>query len=249
MSEKVEWHQDDEFWTEMAPFIFGQDAWEISPEQLSRALELMKIESVGSILDLACGPGRHSLELARRGFQVTGVDRTDAYLDEARNRAKNEDLVIEFVQEDMRRFVRPDAYDGALSMFTSFGYFELPSDNQQVLLNVYHSLKEGSAFFMDMVGREILARNFQSRDWREVEGTLLLEDRLIERNWTIMRNRRILIKDNKRTEFMITHWLYSGAELIELLKESGFKSVELYGDLDGSPYDHEAKRLLAVARK
>ena len=124
MSEKIVWHQDDEFWIEMAPFMFDQDAWEKSPVQLSRALDLMKIETEASILDLACGPGRHSLELARRGFQVTGVDRTAAYLEEARGRAKSEDLAVEFVQEDMRRFVRPDAYDGALSLFTSFGFFE-----------------------------------------------------------------------------------------------------------------------------
>lgn len=249
MSEKVVWHQDDEFWTEMAPFMFDQDAWEKSPVQLSRALDLMKIETEASILDLACGPGRHSLELARRGFQVTGVDRTASYLEEARGRANLEDLAIEFVQEDMRRFVRPDAYDGALSLFTSFGFFELPSDNQQVLLNVYWSLKKGGVFIIDLIGREVLARIFQPRDWREIEGTLLLVDRLVERNWTIMRNRQILIKDNKRTEFTITHWLYSGAELVELLKESGFKSVELYGDLNGAPYDHVAERLIAVARK
>jgi SAM-dependent methyltransferase len=249
MSENNVWHQDDEFWTEMAPFMFDQDAWKVSPEQLSRTLDLMNIDTETSILDLACGPGRHALELARRKFQVTGVDRTAEFLEEARKRAMYEDLAVEFVHEDMRRFVRPDTYDGALSMFTSFGYFEQPSDNRQVLLNVYCSLKEGGVFFLDMIGREILARIFQPRDWRELHGTLLLEERQVEQNWTIMRNRQILIKDSKRTEFTITHWLYSGAELVELLREAGFKSVELYGDLDGSPYDHAAKRLLAVARK
>jgi 2-polyprenyl-3-methyl-5-hydroxy-6-metoxy-1,4-benzoquinol methylase len=118
---KVEWHQDDEFWTEMAPFLFSQDAWESSREELSSALDLMRIEAGATVLDLACGPGRHSLELARRGYQVTGVDRTTEYLEEARARAKLEDLAIEFVREDMRRFVRPDTYDGALSMFISLG--------------------------------------------------------------------------------------------------------------------------------
>ena len=102
MSENVNWHQDDEFWTEMAPFMFGQDAWEDSSKQLSQALALMGLESPALVLDLACGPGRHSLEMARRGFRVTGVDRTTEYLEEARKRAKVEDLTIEFVQEDMR---------------------------------------------------------------------------------------------------------------------------------------------------
>jgi SAM-dependent methyltransferase len=249
MGENYIWHQDDDFWTALAPFMFGQDAWENAAEQLSRALELMEIRSGASILDLACGPGRHSLELARRGFQVTGVDRTREYLAEARRRANLEDLEIEYVREDMRRFVRPDTYEGVLSMFTSFGYFELPKDNQQVLFNVFRSLKEGGVFFIDIVGREIIARIFQSRDWQEVEGTLLLEDRHVEQNWTIMRNRRILIKDNERREFTISHWLYSGAELASLLTSCGFEHVALYGDFHGAPYDQAAKRLIAVARK
>ena len=59
----------------------------------------------------------------------------------------------------------------------------------------------------------------------------------------------ILIKDDKRFEFAVTHWLYSGAELAAMLEESGFKSVDLYGDLEGSPYDQAARRLIAVARK
>jgi hypothetical protein len=118
-----------------------------------------------------------------------------------------------------------------------------------VLFNVYRSLKEGGVFIIDMNGREVLARILQPRDWQELQGTFLLVERRVERSWTLMRNRRILIKDNKRTEFEITHWLYSGAEFVEMLKESGFKSVELYGALDESSYDQAAKRLVAVARK
>jgi SAM-dependent methyltransferase len=149
----------------------------------------------------------------------------------------------------MRRFVRPDTFDAAFSMFTSFGYFEQPADNQQVLINVYSSLKKGGVFLLDMVGREILARIFQSRDWREHNGTLLLHERKMENNWTIMRNRQILIKDNQKKEFVITHWIYSGSELAEMFRESGFSSVDLFGSLEGAPYDQDAKRLIVVARK
>jgi ubiquinone/menaquinone biosynthesis C-methylase UbiE len=249
MEERSIWHQDDEFWREMAPFMFTEEAWDAAPEQVSQALDLMGIEDSARFLDLACGPGRHSLELARRGFQVTGVDRTTEYLDEAHKRADREELDIEFVNEDMRHFSRPNAYDGAWSMFTSFGYFEQPSDNQQVLDNTFRSLKDGGVFLIELMGREVLARIFQARDWREVDGSIVLYDRHVERNWTIMRNNQIFIKDDRRLEFTITHWLYSGAELAGMLEESGFKSVELYGNLEGSPYDQTAKRLVAVARK
>jgi len=249
MNENAAWHTDDEFWSELAPFMFDQDAWENAPAQVSQALELMEVDAGSYFLDLACGPGRHLLELARRGFQVTGLDRTTQYLEQANRRADSEQLEIEFVQEDMRLFSRPDSYNAAWSMFTSFGYFERPEDNQQVLLNVFRSLKEGGVFLIEMVGREVIARIFQPRDWRELDGTFLLEDRHVESNWTIMRNRRILIKDNEQTVFMITHWLYSGAELADMLRQSGFRSVDLFGNLKGSPYDQTANRLVAVARK
>lgn len=249
MGDNSGWHQDDHFWIETAPFMFTEEAWEISSEQVSQALDLMGMPESGLFLDLACGPGRHSLELTRRGYKVTGVDRTKEYLNQARKRAELEKLDIEFVNADMRTFVRPDSYDGAWSMFTSFGYFEKPSDNQQVLSNVFRSLKTGGVFLVEMMGREILARIFQERDWREIDGALMLDERSVERNWTIMRNRKILIKDNERTEFTITHWLYSGAELATLLEESGFNSVKVFGTLEGTPYDLTAKRLVAVARK
>jgi hypothetical protein len=64
-----------------------------------------------------------------------------------------------------------------------------------------------------------------------------------------MENRWIVIKDGQRKEFQLSHRLYSAAELSGLFKDCGFGSVEVYGDLDGAPYDHEAKRLVVVARK
>lgn len=249
MREDLPWHQDDEFWSELAPFMFGQEAWDAAPDEVSRVLALMQLAPPAAVLDLGCGPGRHSLELARLGFRVTGVDRTTLYLDEARSRVKQEELSVEFIQEDMRRFLRPDTFQGALSVFTSFGYFDRHSDNQQVLLNVYRSLKAGGVFLIDIVGREILARIFQPRDWREVNGILLLEDRRVERNWTIMNNHRILIKDGEQIKFTVKHWIYSANQLAHMLAESGFDQVEIFGDFGGTPYDHNARRLVAVARK
>ena len=233
----------------MARYFFSDDAWENSSQQVSRALELMKLESGAAMLDLACGPGRHALELARRGFQVTGVDRNIEYLREARRGAEEEGLEVELVQEDMRQFSRPEVYDGAWSMFTSFGYFDRPDDNQQVLNNVYKSLKKGGVFLLELAGREVIARIFEARSWREVAGVFLLEERHVEQNWTKMRNRQILLKDSEKIEFTITHWLYSGAELAGMLAASGFSPVEIFGDLSGSPYDQTAKRLVAVAHK
>ena len=136
MDEESYWHQDDEFWKEHARFMFNEEAWANTPDEVTAALELLGVERGAKFLDLACGPGRHSLELARRGYRVTGVDRTAAYLEEAGRRAAADSLEIEFVREDMLHFRRSNTFDGAWSMFTSFGYFDETSDNQQVLDNV-----------------------------------------------------------------------------------------------------------------
>jgi len=210
---------------------------------------IMSIEPGAHVLDLCCGVGRHSLELARRGFQVTGVDRTRPYLDRASRRAEAEGLEIEFVQSDMRDFCRPDAFDAVVNLFTSFGYFEDPEDDRQVAMNVYRSLKSGGVFLIDMMGKEVLARIFRERDWYEENGMLILQERKLSKSWSWMENRWILFADNNRTELRLSHRIYSATELASLLTECGFTHIDAYGDFEGNAYDHLARRLVIVAHK
>jgi SAM-dependent methyltransferase len=180
---------------------------------------------------------------------VTGVDRTASYLEEAQKRAEEEGLEIEFVQEDMRRFRRPEAFDATINYFTSFGYFEGEEEERQVLENVYTSLRPGGVLLLDMMGKEILARVFSERDWREEAGMLILEERTLAPDWSSLDNRWILLKDGERREMTVTTRQYSATELSRLLKDAGFERVDVYGDLTGAPYDMAAKRLIAVAHK
>jgi hypothetical protein len=100
-----------------------------------------------------------------------------------------------------------------------------------------------------MMGKEVLARIFRERDWHEENGTIFLEERKLSNGWSWIQNRWIMIKGGERKEFTFSLRLYSGEELSSLLSESGFNSVELFGDLSGMPYDHAANRLVAVAIK
>lgn len=243
------WYEDDDFWQSMAPFMFSEQSWENAPKQVDDLLTLLDLAPGGRVLDCACGPGRHSLELARRGFKVTGIDRTQRYLSLARRQADAEGLSLELVLEDMRTFVRPDSFDAVLSMFTSFGYFDDPAENLQVLRNLHRSLKDDGVLLMDMTGKEIIARIYQRRDWREQDGAFLLEERNVAEDWTRMNSRWILLKDGAVHDYAFSHWIYSAGELGALLAECGFRQVTFYGDTSGAPYDHEAKRLVAVARK
>ena len=247
--EKLPWHDQDEFWKDVEAVLFPPERIEGTSVEVDKIIELLDLKPDQRILDLCCGIGRHSLELARRGYRVTGVDRTRLYLNKAIRKAKLEKLDIEFIEGDMRNFSRADAFDVVLNLFTSFSYFEDPGEDFKVLKNVYKSLRKGGLFLVEMMGKEILARIFRERDWRRVDDMIVLEERWVTRNWTWMENRWIVMKDNKRTELDISHRIYSAAELDALLKKAGFVHTRIYGDLEGSEYDQKAKRLVVVARK
>ena len=249
MGQGTPWHEDDSFWEAAAPAMFTERRWAIAPAEVEAVLALVHASPGMRVLDLCCGVGRHSIELARRGHSVTGVDRSAAYLESARRRAAAENLSVEFVLEDMRRFVRPGFFDLALSLFTSFGYFDDPGEDRRVVENVFRSLRPGAAFVIDLMGKEVLARIFCERDWYEEGDTIVLQERRVTRSWSRIESRWILLKGNDRKELRLTHRLYSAAGLAALLETCGFAEVEAYGDLRGAPYDHKAARLVVLGRK
>lgn len=242
------WHEQDRFWETMP--MFRKHHWEVASEEVDSLIALLGIESGASVLDLCCGVGRHSLELSRRGFQVTGVDRTAAYLRTARTKLAAESLDLALIQADMRAFVQPEFFDAAINLYTSFGYFEELADDHRVAGNLFRSLKPGGRLVMEMMGKEVLARIFQPRDWQELpDGALFLQERQVNQDWTWMQNRWILIRDGETSEYAVGHRVYDGAGLRALLLDAGFESVSLCGSLDGQPYDTDARRLVAVATK
>ncbi len=244
------WYDDDQFWTAFYPAMFHASRWESAGEEVQTALGLVKVVEAVDILDICCGPGRHAIALAKLGHRVVGVDRTAPYLKIARQKAKAAGVSVKFEQSDVRQFQRKNAFDLAMSLYTSFGYFDDPEDDRKLLENVYASLKPGGRLLMDMMGKEIVARAFQVRSWSEPEpGVLFLEERTVERGWECMGNRWILIRGEERIEKKFSIRMYSGVELKALMLAVGFSEVNLYGNLDDSPYDHAARRLVAVGQK
>jgi len=180
------------------PVLFSEERLKAAPQEVDQVSALLQLQPDSKVLDVCCGVGRHSLELARRGHCVTGVDRTAAYLSEARKRAEAESLPAEFVQQEMKAFCRLDAFDAAISMFTSFGYYEEPADNQQVLANICASLRESGKLLVDLHGRENLARVFRPRDWHRVGDYMVIEERVLADDWSRITNHWMLIKGSER---------------------------------------------------
>lgn len=139
----------------------------IPQEQTSREVDfiedVLSLHQGASVLDLCCGIGRHSIELAKRGYGVTGVDLSKEYLKRARERAKEERVKVKFVQKDMREVDFSQEFDGAINMLMSFGFFG-EDDNIRVIEGVQNSLKKGGKFLIELMNRDWLVRNFRERD-------------------------------------------------------------------------------------
>jgi SAM-dependent methyltransferase len=150
----------------------------------------------------------------------------------------------------MRDFRRDGEFDLALSMFTSFGYFESEEEDLRVLSNVYGSLKPGGVFVMETMSKERLARIFLEATCREFEdGTMLVERHSVTGDWSRASNEWMIVRGEAVKRYRFSHTVYSGRELRERLEGAGFAEVMLYGNLEGAPYDQDATRLVIVARK
>ena len=246
----MEWYEDESFWMETYPFLFPEKRFKLAEEEADQLLQLLDFQGT-SILDLCCGPGRFAVPLARRGFQVTGVDRSDFLLDKARATASEAHLKIEWVRQDMRQFSRSETFDLVLSMYTSFGYFDDKTDDLSVLQNIHASLKPNGVVVIDLMSKERLARRFQSTTSDRLEdGTLMVQRHEIFDEWTRIRNEWMIVKDDLVVHsFHFHHTIYSGQELRDRLADIGFAEIRLFGNLDGDAYGREADRLIAVARR
>lgn len=240
------WFHDPAFWDEFKLVMFHARRREATPAEVDALVKLLGLAPPARVLDLPCGIGRHSAELARRGFAVTGVDLHEPYLVEARAAAPG----VEWIRADMREFRRPGAFDAVLNLYTSFGYFEDPGDDRRVARNALESLRPGGALVIEMNGKEVLAAKYEERRWHDLgDGSRLLEHTTVEDGWRAVRNEWTLYKDGKRRDTHFWTRLYAGTELERLLLDVGFAGVKLFGWFDGRPYGPGAPRLVAVARR
>jgi len=253
-----EWFMDTNFWEQYAPVMFDDAHWAEVPKVADGIIRLARFDLYSAspvppggprVLDLCCGFGRISAELARRGCALTGVDITESYLETAREEAALDNLDIEYVHADARQFKRPVFFDAAVNLYISLGYFENDADDLLMLRNVFDSLKAGGSLLIETLGKEIAVRDFVEAEWFERAGFTVLTEYEAVDSWTRLKNRWILIKGEKRIEKIFTQRLYAASELRALLREAGFASVEIYGDWDERPYDRDAAKLIAVGRK
>jgi SAM-dependent methyltransferase len=264
---KHQWFESESFWAQYAPVLFDAQRWAEAPTVAEGVLRIIgaPLEAVSDaspahdspygregpkILDAGCGPGRIAVELASRGARVTGVDLIRPFLNAAHDSAEDEGVSLDLEQADLRTFVRPEAFDAAISLYTSFGYCDTIEEDLQILKNIFASVRKGGWFILEMTGREIAVRDFTEGEWFERGGFTVLTEFSVVGAWEALRSRWLLIDENgRKIDHVFNQRLYSAVELKRLLIASGFSSAEIYGDFDFSPYNEKARTMVLVARK
>lgn len=240
--------QDDDFWTEFHDFLFTEQRHTQAEELLDRS-PLLSFRPGARVLDLCCGPGVFTVPLAVRGFDVTGVDLSPAMLERARKRSADAGAPITYVRADARSYTPPAGFDVVLNMFTSFGYFEDPADNTQVLRNMHRCLAPGGTLLLDLAGKELLARKVTPPKVVRRGDDLLVQTDTVLDDWARLRSDWVLVRGDQVTRAALVWFVYSAVELRRMAEDAGFSRVEVFGGFDGRPYDQDAERLIVRATR
>ncbi len=223
---------------------------ERTSKDIDGVTKMLGLKPKRKILDLCCGYGRHCLELARRGFKVTGYDLSSYFLERARKEADSLKLKAKFVQGDMRRLPFRAEFDAAINLFTSYGFFQDEKEDLQVLKGVNRSLKKGGFFLLDTINREFVLKGLQRRRWYPREGFFALEETIFDPFTSRMENTRTLVFENQaKREYFFSVRLYTLTEMISNLKKTGFSTEQIFGDFDLTEYSLQSPRMITLARK
>jgi SAM-dependent methyltransferase len=199
------------------------------------------------VLDVACGDGRLALELARRGFRVTGVDISEDFLAAGRRSAEDQGLAVEWRQSDMRDLPWTEDFDGAFCGGSSFGFLGDAGDRDFVRA-VARTLKSGARFAIDAVkAAEVIAPHFRERHAMDVGGIRFQAENSYDPAAGSMESRYTLTSGDRKEVRFARHRIYTCREVEAMLDEGGFGEIQEFGSLAGEPFEPGASRLILVA--
>ena len=195
------------------------------------------LEPNDRVLDLCCGQGRHSLELARRGYkQVLGIDRSRYLVSLARRRARAATLEVRFREGDARKFSAPESsFDCTIVMGNSFGYFDREEDDLAVLASIKRALRAHGKLVLDLMDGDWMRTHFERRSWEWIdEHQFVCRERSLSADGARVISREVVVHADKGViaDQFYAERLYSRELIQRLLEAVGFTDIRFHGALE-----------------
>jgi SAM-dependent methyltransferase len=205
--------------------------------------------AAGRILDIPCGNGRHSLELAVRGYRVTGIDLSAEFVAEAIATAAGSGLDAAFLRQDMRAVVGEAEFDGAFCFGNSFSYIDYAGSCAFVAA-VSRSLKPGARFALESgIAAESLLPKLERRRWLQLDDILFLSSNQYDAVESRLDIQYTFIRNGHADTREASSYIYTVAEIRRMLSNVGLQPADYYSSVDRHPYELGSPRLLLVAQK
>lgn len=207
--------------------------------------QFLHVKPGNTILDLACGKGRHSIYLNKKGYNVQGVDLSANSILQAKEFENN---TLHFSQCDMRELSFQNQFDYVLNMFTSFGYFHHRTENITVLEKVHRSLKSKGTFVIDFLNAYQVIHQLVPTNQHQIENVQFDIERYVE-DHTIVK--KINVHDQAFTEtFQERVTAFELSDFESMFSETGFKLIATFGNYQLDEFNaHASDRLILVAQK
>lgn len=227
--EPTEWER---FFDHYAPQYLRNEFTANTRAEVDFLLEVMQVPPTGSLLDVGCGVGRHALELARRGYRVTGVDISAGMLEQARRAAEAEGLPIEWIRADATEFVSPQAHDGAYCLcegaFSLLSAADDPIEHDRAILRRVHAaLKPGGRLLLNCLNGMRFLRMYSLDDVAAGRFDPLSMAECHEMEFDTLEGRRSVPVRERG---------YVPTELRLLMTVAGFEVQALWGGTAGLPF-------------
>ena len=221
--------------------------------QIDGVERFMRLEPRSRVLDLGCGSGRRTIELARRGHRVLGVDPDERALSVARASAKGEKLNTHFMKADTRAIPYRNEIDAMVSLDGAFGQLSSDRDDLHCLESARKALKPAGLLLIDALNKEWLMRHFEPNYWEQGEegnGSIVLDQISFDFERGRIDNRRVIVDaDGKRTPSFVSIRVYALTELKAQLARAGLVYRQSWGGFDGSAYGMDSPRVIVLAER
>jgi SAM-dependent methyltransferase len=201
------------------------------------------------ILDVGCGFGRHSIELARRGFAVTSIDPSAAMLAAAKKRAKDTAVSLTLQQIPAEQFTTVEPFAAAICLFTTLGQISAADDNSGLLGAVYRALIPGGKIVVEVPQREMAVAQLKTNDKFGNGERYTAVTRQYDSHTQIVSESFLVVTPEQSQTYLLRYRLFSFSDLTTLLNAAGYEVISAFSDYAGTPLTNDSPNMLLIGQK